>query len=357
MIEIEVDGELYHPPTRVWQALTDGDVVGRWFADLQNPSGALEGPRLRTGDLPGFEAAVDVTVLDREAPLRLAMRWHEAGRRSQVTCTVTPTAAGCRLTVREVLEYGTWSAELHADRVRCYRQAVGGRLPAILDWLAFQEVNLRSGDEVASSEVSGAGPAVPVVPARSRRRWATIGVAAACALVTGVALWVLAPADPRPADAVADPAPALIAGPSHGSPSAASAPSRPTTGATSRAVRPRGTPTKGTTPSPSVSPSPAVRLTARYETSSKRILGWTGEVEVSNHGAAPAAWTVVVTLARDGTVLDASGATWRQDGEKVTFSGAPVPAGGSLTFSFDVRDTRAAGPEACRVGEAACAGV
>ncbi|NJP33555.1 SRPBCC domain-containing protein [Micromonospora thermarum] len=357
MIEIEVDGELFHPPTRVWRALTNPEVVGRWFADLHVPSRALEDPRLGTGDLPGFEAAVDVTVLDRQPPRRLAMRWHEAGRRSEVTCTVTPTSAGCRLTVREVLEYGSWPADLRTERERCYQQAVGVRLPAILDWLAFRQVDLRAGDAAGGPEVSGADPADPAVPARSRRRWATVAVAAAGTLTVGVALWVLAPADPRPAGALADPAPALTAGPSDGSPSAVSAPSRPTTGATSRAARPRATPTKISTPSPSVSTSPTVRLTARYETSAKRILGWTGEVEVSNHGAAPAAWTVVVTLAGDGAVVDASGATWRQEGEEVTFTGAPVPAGGSVTFSFDVRSTRTDGPEACRVGEAACTGL
>ncbi|MEW2383498.1 SRPBCC domain-containing protein [Micromonospora sp. NPDC047707] len=357
MIEIEVDGELFHPPTRVWQALADAEVVGRWFADVEVPSGALAGPRLSTGNLPGFEAAVDVSVLDRQPPRRLAMRWHEAGRRSEVTCTVTPTSAGCRLTVREVLEYGAWSTTLRTDRERCYQQALGVRLPAILDWLAFREVDLRAGDAVGGPEVPGGAPAGPAVAARSRRRWATIAVAAAGTLAAGVALWALAPADPRPAGALADPAPTLSAGPSDARPSAVSAPSRPTTGATSRAARPRATPTKSATPSPSVSASPAVRLTARYETSSKRILGWTGEVEVTNPGTTPAAWTVVVTLARDAAVVDADGATWRQEGEEATFSGPPVPAGGSMTFTFDVRGTQPAGPEACRVGEAACTGV
>jgi hypothetical protein len=101
-------------------------------------------------------------------------------------------------------------------------------------------------------------------------------------------------------------------------------------------------------------------VTARYETASTRLFGYTGEVVVDNSGGTAAkGWTVVVTLADGSTVDDASGADWRQDGQTVTFTGPPVPAGGTRTFTFEVRDAdpRTKAPESCTVGDDPCAGL
>ncbi|GAB3957321.1 hypothetical protein GCM10027614_72470 [Micromonospora vulcania] len=80
---------------------------------------------------------------------------------------------------------------------------------------------------------------------------------------------------------------------------------------------------------------------------------------VDNPGTAPAAWTVVVTLAEGSSIDDVDDAEWRQDGQQITFTGSAVPAGKSQTFRFDVRDSRpkAREPEGCTVGGSPCAGL
>ncbi len=65
-------------------------------------AGARDRLLLYTAGLPGFDAAVDAEVTERREPELLAMRCDEAGRRTRLTCAVTPTAEGCRLSVREV---------------------------------------------------------------------------------------------------------------------------------------------------------------------------------------------------------------------------------------------------------------
>ncbi|MBM0233268.1 cellulose binding domain-containing protein, partial [Micromonospora sp. STR1_7] len=130
----------------------------------------------------------------------------------------------------------------------------------------------------------------------------------------------------------------------------------------SATARPSRTPSAkpSRTPPPPPPPPPTVVVAARYETDSSRLFGYTGEVVVSNSGSAPVAdWAVVVTLAEGTTVDDVDDAQWRQDGRTITFTGSAVPAGGSQTFRFDVRDSRpkAREPESCAIGGKPCAGL
>ncbi|MGK5445584.1 cellulose binding domain-containing protein, partial [Micromonospora sp. URMC 105] len=120
---------------------------------------------------------------------------------------------------------------------------------------------------------------------------------------------------------------------------------------------PSATPSRTPTTT-TAAPTPAVA--ARYETTATRLFGYTGQVVLDNPaGAAAKDWTLVVTLAEGGTVTTADGATWQQDGQTVTFTGAPVPAGGSHTVSFTVRDpdTLTKAPEGCTVNDTPCSGL
>ncbi|MEU9508915.1 SRPBCC family protein [Micromonospora sp. NPDC048170] len=361
MIEIHVQVDLFHPADRVWHALTDRGLLARWFTEIEPMAGERYRLLLFTAGLPGFDAAVDAEVTDRRAPELIALRCLEGGRRSRLVCAVTPTNEGCRLSVREVLEHGSWSAEQRERREESYQQALTGRLPAILDWLAFRQVDLRRGEagmtaEMPVTEGFGDEPA----PA-GRRRWPLLVAGlGGVVLVAGAAVWAVLPAEPEP---VADPAPApsptatASASRTQQKPTVSPAPTRTTTSPTPRPSRtPSATPSRTPT---SAAPS-ASAVTARYETVSTRILGYTGEVVVDNPGGSAArGWTVVVTLADGGTLTDVSGADWRQEGQVVTFSGPPVPAGRSRTFTFAVRDvdplTRA--PEGCSLGDRPCAGL
>ena len=365
MIEIGAQVELSHPAERVWRALTDRELLGRWFAEAEMVEGVPDRMLLHTAGLPGFEANVEVEVTERQEPDLLVLACDEAGRLSELTCTVTTTKQGCRLELREVSTHGAWSAEQHEPREQQLRQALTVRLPAILDWLAFQQVDLRRADGGMTAEL-------PLIGVRGRagrnprRRRTLVAVVAGVVLVAGTTAWVTLPPDSKPAAAPAPTAtasPTVTAGTVTVAPTAtpSARPSRTTASATTSPSRtPSAKPSRTPASAAPPPPPPPAPVTARYETDSDRLFGYTGEIVVRNPGGAPVAdWAVVVTLAEGTTVDDVDGANWRQDGQVITFTGAAVAAGGSQTISFDVRDSRpnAREPESCTIGGQRCAGL
>ncbi|MEV4718924.1 SRPBCC domain-containing protein [Micromonospora noduli] len=363
MIEIGAQVDLSHPAERVWRALTDRELLGRWFAEAETVEGVADRMLLHTSGLPGFEANVEVEVTERQEPDLLVLACDEAGRLSELTCTVTTTKQGCRLELREVSTHGAWSAEQHEPREQQLRQALTVRLPAILDWLAFQQVDLSRADGGMTAEL-------PLIGVRGRadrnprRRRTLVAVVAGAVLVAGTAAWVTLPPDPKPAAVPAPTAtasPTVTAGTVTVAPTAtpSARPSRTTASATTSPSRtPSAKPSR--TPASAAPPPPPAPVTARYETDSDRLFGYTGEIVVRNPGGAPVAdWAVVVTLAEGTTVDDVDGANWRQDKQVITFTGAALVAGGSQTIRFDVRDSRpnAREPESCTIGGQQCAGL
>ncbi|MEU8111736.1 SRPBCC domain-containing protein [Micromonospora sp. NPDC048947] len=363
MIEIGAQVDLSHPAERVWRALTDRELLGRWFAEAEMVEGVPDRMLLHTAALPGFEANVEVEVTERQEPDLLVLACDEAGRLSELTCTVTTTKQGCRLELREVSTHGAWSAEQHEPREQQLRQALTVRLPAILDWLAFQQVDLRRADGGMTAEL-------PLIGVRGkagrnpRRRRTLVAVVAGAVLVAGTAAWVTLPPDSKPTAApapTATPSPTVAAARTTVAPTATPSArgSRATASATTRPSRtPSAKPSR--TPASAAPPPPPAPVTARYKTESDRLFGYTGEIVVGNPGGAPVAdWAVVVTLAEGTTVDDVDGANWRQDRRVITFTGGALAAGGSQTISFDVRDSRpkAREPESCTIGGQQCAGL
>ncbi|MFF0155754.1 cellulose binding domain-containing protein [Micromonospora sp. NPDC005203] len=365
MIEIDAQVDLSHPPDRVWLALTDRKLLGRWFAEADTVEGVADRLLLRTAELPGFEADVEVEVTERREAALLVLACDEAGRLSEVTCVVTATSQGCRLEVREVTTHGEWSADQHDPREQQVRQTLTVRLPAILDWLAFQQVDLRRGDGALTTEL-------PLIALRTSgrtrpRRRTLVALIGGAALLAGLAAWLTLPPDSTPTAAPASagaPSPSETAGTTAAARKAT--PSvRPSRSTVSPTTRPTPTAT-AMPPSPTVSavppppPAPPVPMVARYETESSRLFGYTGAVVVENPSGVPVAdWAVVVTLGEGTTVDDVDGANWRQDGRSITFTGAEVAAGGTQAISFDVRDSRlkAQQPESCTIGGQPCAGL
>ncbi|TDB70295.1 SRPBCC domain-containing protein, partial [Micromonospora sp. KC723] len=220
MTEISAQVDLAHPADRVWRALTQRELLVRWFAEVGADAGTRDRLLLHTTGLPGFDVAVDAEVVEHREPESLVLSCDEAGRLSQLTCTLTRTVEGCRLSVTETLEHGRWSAEQRADRERYYQHAVSGRLPAILDWVAFREVDLRRAEGPPTAEL----PVATLLgdPVRGRRRRSVwLAALVGLALVAVAAVWAVLPTRPRP---VAAPGP-VPAPPS--SATASSPPPRP----------------------------------------------------------------------------------------------------------------------------------
>jgi len=137
---------------------------------------------------------------------------------------------------------------------------------------------------------------------------------------------------------------------------------------------PRGSATVTVAVSSAPAPSPGastpivestpVPLTASYRTSSitAGLLGYQMTVEVANPGATPkGGWTLTVTLPRPTLLVSGvSGATTTRDGSVWTFTPdattSPVPAGGSVEITFDVRGATLidATPQDCRIDGNRC---
>ncbi|MFE9959649.1 cellulose binding domain-containing protein [Micromonospora sp. NPDC005299] len=354
MIEIATEVDLFHPPARIWRALTEQALLAKWFAGSESLG---ERTLLRTAGLPGYDADTEVEVVELRAPERLVLRCREADRSTRLACDVVALGHGSRLSVREVLEGGDWDADRRAEQ---HQRAVTGRLPAILDWLAFQEVDLRRAEGGLTAELPVVGPGEARGGARRRLVLVMAAVVAVLGVAAGVTVWATRPAPTAPAAQPASTSPSPLAEPAASSASPKATPSRPTPSTTRRSVAPSPTASASPTRTSSLSPRPAARLAASYETVSDRVFGYRGQVVVRNPGpAAKPDWTVTVTLGDDATVGSVNGAEAKQDGAVVTFTGAAVPAGGSTTIRFDVRDPNlaATGPEGCTVDGAACAGL
>ena len=100
MFEMEVEREtiLEAEPERVWEALTDDDLLSDWFAD-----------RARIEPYEGGEVEFDCDDGERRGTVRrvdeereLAFTWsREGGGESLVTFTIEPVEYGTRLVVVE----------------------------------------------------------------------------------------------------------------------------------------------------------------------------------------------------------------------------------------------------------------
>ncbi|MFC0529209.1 cellulose binding domain-containing protein [Phytohabitans kaempferiae] len=345
MSEIRMDVDLEHPAERIWRALTEEKVLSQWL------------------ELPGFAPVSEAEVTGVEGQRRLAMLWGNDELSTRLVWELAQTPDGATLTLRQSCVYGEWEDEQREEVRAAYDGVLHERLPAILDWLAFQEVDLTA--PAPGSPVEPITQVIPfVVPGQGRqtRRRVVALATVACAFVAAVAVVALtrsgdeepaasAPSgEPQPVLSTTT-APAGVAALGSGAPPTPSASASPTT------QSPSATPSSSRPTEAATAPAGSAVLGAAYETTSQRLLGYAGEVIVSNTGRATAQqWAVVITLREGARVTDADGAEFRQQGRTVTFTGAALAAAASVTFQFEVGSGLGDdGPTACEVEGKPCA--
>lgn len=341
MSEIRLDVDLEHPPERVWRALTEDRLLAQWL------------------DLPGFDPVSELEVTGLDEPRRVAMLWGNEDLHTRLTWELSATSNGCQLLLRQTCVYGEWDDEQREGLRDTWESVLGERLPAALDWLAFGEVDLAADPDAEPTAGAVDEPTVlapTVAPRRRGGRRALVAVLAVLAVATGATLILLVrPGKDDPlastttsaAEESSTTAPAVTASAGVGRAESASAPSpTPTPSPTSRAE------------STTTRPAPEAELGAQYETVSTRILGYRGEITLRNAGDATAqGWKVTITIRDGASVTDATGASFKQQGTTVTFTGSDVRAGASLAFEFEVAgDARfgAKGPDSCQVDNTPC---
>ena len=92
--------DLPHAPAKVWRALTDPVLLAEWLlpaVGLELAPGAAF--TFQTQAYPGWDGTVSCRFVEIEPGRRLSYTWGVPGMDTVVTFTLTPTAAGTRLSL------------------------------------------------------------------------------------------------------------------------------------------------------------------------------------------------------------------------------------------------------------------
>jgi uncharacterized protein YndB with AHSA1/START domain len=127
---IVVERTMPHPPEKVWRALTQAELIGKWL--MTNDFAPRVGHRFnfRATPIPGmWNGVTDCEVLVVDAPRKLAYSWNASGEeaadglKSVVTWTLTPLAGGTQVR----MEHTGFRPQDEGGR-----QAMGGGWPRIV---------------------------------------------------------------------------------------------------------------------------------------------------------------------------------------------------------------------------------
>jgi uncharacterized protein YndB with AHSA1/START domain len=338
--ELRLDVDLSHPRGRVWRALTDEDLLNRWFQPISE-----DGLVTPTDELPSF-GTFEMETLVSDPPLRLVWRWRGEDFSSEVEWTLTTVGDGCRLALRQTGFLGTSEVFRRNELFSGYRMMLNDRLPAVLERLA-----------------EGAPDADRLVPRsepepdnRRVRMLSLIGaavLAVLCASAGGV--WITSRGG--------GPLTGVNSGYGLGSGSQPGIGPLDLGSPSPEASRrpgssPSGTPSpRGSGDRPGSSVGPAGEPTASYKTIA--LLGLGGfDTEVTVRGDAHTKWTVVLTMPDRTTVQNRSPelVSLAQDGTNVTVT--PVSTGGDATFTVRFPALLALGKavSACTIDGRPCSG-
>ncbi|MFA1548433.1 SRPBCC domain-containing protein [Actinomadura chokoriensis] len=96
---IEVEEFLPHPPTRVWRALTEPELLARWL--MPNDFKPVVGHRFTFATKPipnvDFDGTIQCQVVDLDEERLLRITWGGGGLDTTVTWRLVPEGDGTRL--------------------------------------------------------------------------------------------------------------------------------------------------------------------------------------------------------------------------------------------------------------------
>ena len=136
MSGFEVERIYPHPRERVWRALTDPELLGRWLMPNDFSPEVGHGFTFRTDPGPGFDGIVHCVVTEVDEPSSIAYSWKGGPVDTLVRIELHVHQDGTRLVVSQTGFKGP-KAWLVARMLQIGCKTIyGKRLPAVLDDLA-----------------------------------------------------------------------------------------------------------------------------------------------------------------------------------------------------------------------------
>jgi len=101
---LSLEFDLQHSPEKVWRALTDPALLAEWLlpvVELKLEPGTAF--MFKTQPYPGWDGTVNCRILEVEAHKKLSYSWVVGNMEidTVVTFTLTPTAAGTRMSLEQ----------------------------------------------------------------------------------------------------------------------------------------------------------------------------------------------------------------------------------------------------------------
>lgn len=134
--EILLEREYDHPPSLVWRALTEPDLIARWLMDTDFRPEVGHRFTLRAEPQPGWDGVVHCEVLELEPERLLRYSWVGGPLDTEIAFTLTPTGRGTRLRVRHTGFDGFKPVLVSLILGSGSRKIYGKLLPGVLDALA-----------------------------------------------------------------------------------------------------------------------------------------------------------------------------------------------------------------------------
>jgi len=91
---LTMEFDLPHAPTKVWRALTEPELLGKWLMTTNMKLALGDTFTFQSQPVPGWDGVINCTMKEIEPHTRLRYSWTSMGLETDVTFTLAPTPKG-----------------------------------------------------------------------------------------------------------------------------------------------------------------------------------------------------------------------------------------------------------------------
>jgi uncharacterized protein YndB with AHSA1/START domain len=131
---ISMEFELPHPPSKIWRALTEPELLAKWLMPTDMEPVVGKNFTFKTQPMPGWDGTLSCQVKEMELHKQLCYSWRGGGIDTVVTWSLAPTAKGGTLLRLEQSGFRPDKGEVRffEGAKMGWQYMAGQRLPAVL---------------------------------------------------------------------------------------------------------------------------------------------------------------------------------------------------------------------------------